>query len=105
MRSVPDDAIPDLAFSVNAPGESEDQGQTSPAGDQSITDSCGKEWWQEAIKVAEQVDNIQRALDLTKVVSLAFLTCFYFLNCEMSHVLYPPPTTAPITVSHSLCSV
>ncbi|KAI3458089.1 hypothetical protein Pfo_014752 [Paulownia fortunei] len=68
LRPVPNDVIPDPAFLFNLSGDSDSQGHTNPAGDESLTDSCKKEeWWHEAIKVAEQVEKIQKALDLTQM--------------------------------------
>ncbi|KAH6835040.1 DNA primase [Perilla frutescens var. hirtella] len=60
LREVPDDAIPDPVF-CNLPGESETR-------DERLTDSCKKEaWWLEAVRVAEGVEKIQKALDLTQM--------------------------------------
>ncbi|KAH6760565.1 DNA primase [Perilla frutescens var. hirtella] len=60
LREVPDDAIPDPVFR-NLPGESETR-------DERLTDSCKKEaWWLEAVRVAEDVEKIQKALDLTQM--------------------------------------
>ncbi|KAG8381247.1 hypothetical protein BUALT_Bualt06G0102700 [Buddleja alternifolia] len=68
LRPVPNDVIPDPAISFNFSGDSESQGHATPAGDVSLTGSCKKEeWWHEAIKIAEQVEQIQKALDLTQM--------------------------------------
>ncbi|KAL7107035.1 hypothetical protein ACP275_06G028600 [Erythranthe tilingii] len=65
LRSVPDDVIPYPTFHINQSGETDSQKHTNLS-DQ-ITDSCKKEWWHEAIKVAEQVEGIQKSLDLTQM--------------------------------------
>ncbi|KAL7146256.1 hypothetical protein ABFS83_06G028200 [Erythranthe nasuta] len=66
LRSVPDDVIPYPTFHINQSGETDSQKHTNLS-DQSFTDSCKKEWWHEAIKVAEQVEGIQKSLDLTQM--------------------------------------
>ncbi|XP_011076097.1 DNA-directed primase/polymerase protein isoform X2 [Sesamum indicum] len=67
LRPVPDDVIPDPALMFNLDGDNYSEEQTKPTVDGSFTDSCKKEWWHEAIKVAEQVEKIQKALDLTQM--------------------------------------
>ncbi|KAL0400685.1 UNVERIFIED_CONTAM: hypothetical protein Slati_4098400 [Sesamum latifolium] len=76
LRPVPDDVIPDPALMFNLDGDNYSEEQTKPTIDGSFTDSCKKEWWHEAIKVAEQVEKIQKALDLTQMVSLTSLLEF-----------------------------
>ncbi|KAL2227033.1 UNVERIFIED_CONTAM: hypothetical protein Sindi_2062000 [Sesamum indicum] len=76
LRPVPDDVIPDPALMFNLDGDNYSEEQTKPTVDGSFTDSCKKEWWHEAIKVAEQVEKIQKALDLTQMVSLTSLLDF-----------------------------
>ncbi|KAK6155642.1 hypothetical protein DH2020_009890 [Rehmannia glutinosa] len=67
LRPVPYDVIPEPDFLFNKSGDSENQGHTDPAAEESFLDSCKKEeWWHEAIKVAEQLEQIQKALDLTQ---------------------------------------
>lgn len=34
--------------------------------DKSIFSSCKKEWWLEAIRVADSIENVQKALDLSE---------------------------------------
>ncbi|PIN16283.1 hypothetical protein CDL12_11069 [Handroanthus impetiginosus] len=67
LRPVPNDVIPDFNFLFNPAEDSGSEGHTNPAGDECSTDSCKREWWHKAIKVAEQVENIQKALDLTQM--------------------------------------
>lgn len=68
LREVPDDVVPDPSFVCNLPGESEIEGQTKVGGGERLTDSCKKEkWWLEAVRVAEEVEKIQKALDLTQM--------------------------------------
>ncbi|KAL0304331.1 UNVERIFIED_CONTAM: DNA-directed primase/polymerase protein [Sesamum radiatum] len=76
LRPVPDDVIPDPALIFNLDGDNYSEEQTKPTVDGSFTDSCKKEWWHEAIKVAEQVEKIQKALDLTQMVRLTSLLEF-----------------------------
>ncbi|KAL8049581.1 hypothetical protein ABFX02_06G028500 [Erythranthe guttata] len=66
LRSVPDDVIPYPTFHINQSGETDSQKHINLS-DQSFADSCKKEWWHEAIKVAEQVEGIQKSLDLTQM--------------------------------------
>lgn len=90
LREVPDDAIPDPSFVRNLPGESEIEGQTKVGGDERLADSCKKEkWWLEAVRVAEEVEKIQKALDLTQMVSLTSLLSF--LIHSMYYLLIPKP--------------
>ncbi|KAK4384928.1 DNA-directed primase/polymerase protein [Sesamum angolense] len=67
LRPVPDDVIPDPALMFHLDGDEYSEEQTKPTVDGSFTDSCKKEWWHEAIKVAEQVEKMQKALDLTQM--------------------------------------
>lgn len=49
--------------------------------EKSITDSCSKDsWWVEAIKVAEDIENTQKSLDLTKMVSHTYKLLYFY--CE-----------------------
>ncbi|KAL8544106.1 hypothetical protein ACS0TY_004592 [Phlomoides rotata] len=65
LRPVPDEVLPESDFLCCVPGESEN---IDPADEERLIDSCGKqEWWHEAIKVAEEVEKIQRSLDLTQM--------------------------------------
>ncbi|KAG6391975.1 hypothetical protein SASPL_149739 [Salvia splendens] len=64
LREVPEDAIPDPVSFCNLPRGND----TSFAGDEKLIDSCRKEeWWIEAVRVAEEVEKIQTALDLTEM--------------------------------------
>ncbi|XP_047971083.1 DNA-directed primase/polymerase protein isoform X3 [Salvia hispanica] len=64
LREVPEDAIPDPVSFCNLPRGND----TSFAGDEKLIDSCRKEeWWIEAVRVAEEVEKIQTALDLTQM--------------------------------------
>ncbi|GFP81021.1 DNA-directed primase/polymerase protein [Phtheirospermum japonicum] len=86
LRPVPYDVIPDSDFPVNISGGNDNKGHVSASGDESLADSCKKdEWWHEAIKVAEQVEQIQKALDLTQMVSLPIL---FIINLN-----FGPPVT------------
>ncbi|XP_019264778.1 PREDICTED: DNA-directed primase/polymerase protein isoform X2 [Nicotiana attenuata] len=66
LRPVPDNVIPHSSISVNLPGHNLDWGQPTVNSDESIFSSCKKEWWLEAIRVADSVENVQKALDLTE---------------------------------------
>lgn len=77
LRPVPDEVLPEIDFLCSVPGES---GNINPVDEERLIDSCGKqEWWHEAIKVAEEVEQIQKALDLTLMVSSSLLT---FQSCQ-----------------------
>ncbi|XP_022865174.1 DNA-directed primase/polymerase protein [Olea europaea var. sylvestris] len=68
IRPIPDDVLPDSAFYFNLPGGCDNQGHVYLAGDESVPGSCKKEkWWLEAIEFADQVECIQKALELTGV--------------------------------------
>ncbi|GER51046.1 DNA primases [Striga asiatica] len=68
IRAVPDDVIPDPHFLFKFSGNIENEGQIGPAVEENGTDSCSKdEWWDEAVKVAEQVEQIQKALDMAQM--------------------------------------
>lgn len=47
-----------------------DEEQPTVTSDTSIFSSCKKEWWLEAVRVADSIENVQKALDLTEVVYL-----------------------------------
>lgn len=84
LRPVPDEVIPETDFLGSLSGESEN---TDPADEDRLVDSCGKqEWWHEAIKVAEEVEKIQKALDLTQMVSstspLNYLLILLLIVCS-----------------------
>lgn len=82
LRHVPDEVIPEPAFHFNLCGDTDCQGPTNPGDKERYIDSCRKEeWWHEAIKVAEQVEGIQKALDLTQMVSVTF-------SCLVTILLY-----------------
>ncbi|XP_009797263.1 uncharacterized protein [Nicotiana sylvestris] len=66
LRPVPDNVIPHLSISVNLPGHNLDWGKPTVNSDESIFSSCKKEWWLEAIRVADNIENVQKALDLTE---------------------------------------
>ncbi|KAL6508411.1 hypothetical protein OROHE_021953 [Orobanche hederae] len=67
LRPVPYDVIPDSDSFFDNSGDGK-KGNISPAGEESLTDSCMRdEWWHEAIKAAEQVEQLQKALDLTQM--------------------------------------
>ncbi|CAM8906010.1 unnamed protein product [Rhodiola kirilowii] len=84
MRVIPYEVFPDAAmfFDSVEPGKesvnntesqlneiSEEHGSLQQ--DSSITDSCKKDgWWLEAIKVAEDIENTQRMLELNTMVSV-----------------------------------
>ncbi|XP_009599576.1 uncharacterized protein LOC107776893 isoform X2 [Nicotiana tabacum] len=66
LRPVPDNVIPHSSISVNLPGHNLDWEQPTVNSDESIFSSCKKEWWLEAIRVADSVENVQKTLDLTE---------------------------------------
>lgn len=65
LRPVPNGVIPDPAVFLHLVGQSEVPLDTVSTPDQNLMDSCKKEWWTEAIRLADQVESIQRTLDLT----------------------------------------
>ncbi|CAA0812942.1 DNA primases [Striga hermonthica] len=68
IRTVPDDVISDPHSLLNFSGDIEIEGKIGPTVEKSGTDSCIKdEWWDEAVKVAEQVEQIQKALDMAQM--------------------------------------
>ncbi|XP_059289513.1 uncharacterized protein LOC132043042 isoform X2 [Lycium ferocissimum] len=66
LRPVPDNVIPHSSIPFNLPGHNLDEDQPTVTGDKSIFSSCKKEWWLEAIRVADNIENVQKALDLTE---------------------------------------
>ncbi|XP_060190078.1 uncharacterized protein LOC132619142 isoform X2 [Lycium barbarum] len=66
LRPVPDNVIPHSSIPFNLPGHNLDEDQPTVTGDKSIFSSCKKEWWLEAIRVADHIENVQKALDLTE---------------------------------------
>ncbi|KAK4726573.1 hypothetical protein R3W88_031490 [Solanum pinnatisectum] len=66
LRPVPDNAIPHSSISFNLPGHNLDEEQPTVTCDTSIFSSCKKEWWLEAVRVADSIENVQKALDLTE---------------------------------------
>ncbi|XP_055830768.1 uncharacterized protein LOC129899748 isoform X1 [Solanum dulcamara] len=66
LRPVPDNVIPHSSISLNLPGHNLDEEQPTVTSDKSIFSSCKKEWWLEAIRIADSIENIQKALDLTE---------------------------------------
>nr|XP_027110208.1 DNA-directed primase/polymerase protein-like isoform X3 [Coffea arabica] len=65
LRPVPNGVIPDPGVFLHLSGQTEVPVDTASTADQSLMDSCKKEWWTEAIRLADQVESIQRTLDLT----------------------------------------
>lgn len=77
LRPIPNDLFPDPYFTFDHARDSNDHGHTSSSGGESKAGNCEKEeWWFEVTKVADQVENLQKALDLTRVVSLTRFTEF-----------------------------
>ncbi|KZV35964.1 DNA-directed primase/polymerase protein [Dorcoceras hygrometricum] len=78
LRPIPDELFLDPSFTFGHSRGSNDHGRTSSSGGDSITGNRENEdWWLEATEVAQQVENLQKALDLTGVVSLtSFSKCF-----------------------------
>lgn len=70
LRPIPDSVIPDPAIFLHLAGRTEVPIDTILTSGQDLMDSCKKEWWTEAIRLADQVENIQRTLDLTGTVGL-----------------------------------
>nr|XP_019067213.1 DNA-directed primase/polymerase protein isoform X1 [Solanum lycopersicum] len=66
LRPVPDNVIPHSSISFNLPGHNMDEEQPTVTSDTSIFSSCKKEWWLEAVRVADSIENVQKALDLTE---------------------------------------
>ncbi|KAL7003487.1 hypothetical protein U1Q18_004641 [Sarracenia purpurea var. burkii] len=81
LRPIPKDAIPDATVffgSVGNNGDSADENIDCQLvengeehvilyGDESITDSCKKDgWWLEAVRAAEQIENMNKTLDLSE---------------------------------------
>ncbi|KAM3301562.1 DNA-directed primase/polymerase protein isoform X1 [Capsicum chacoense] len=66
LRPVPDNVIPHSSISVNLPGHNLDEEKPTVTSDKSISSSCKKEWWLEAVRVADSIENVQKALDLTE---------------------------------------
>ncbi|CAN4095207.1 unnamed protein product [Withania somnifera] len=66
LRPVPDNVIPHSSISFNLPGYNLDEEKPTVTSDKSISSSCNKEWWLEAIRVADSIENVQKALDLTE---------------------------------------
>ncbi|KAK4354256.1 hypothetical protein RND71_026450 [Anisodus tanguticus] len=66
LRPVPDNVLPHSSISFNLPGHNLDEEQPTVTSDKSIFSSCKKEWWLEAIRVADSVENVQKTLDLTE---------------------------------------
>ncbi|KAG9147640.1 hypothetical protein Leryth_015739 [Lithospermum erythrorhizon] len=64
LRNIPEDVLPDYSFSFNLAGGNEGQGPLSLTPDGSNMDSCRNDWWLEAIRVAEKLENTQKTLDL-----------------------------------------
>ncbi|XP_075496443.1 uncharacterized protein LOC142533517 [Primulina tabacum] len=68
LRPIPDDLFPDPSFTFDHARDSNDHGRTSSSGGESNRGNCEKEeWWLQVTKVADQVENLQKALDLTRV--------------------------------------
>lgn len=66
LRPVPDNVIPHSSISFNLPGHNMDEEQPTVTSDTSIFSSCKKEWWLEAVRVADSIENVQKTLDLTE---------------------------------------
>lgn len=86
LRPVPDNVIPHSSISFNLHGHNLDEEQPTVTSDKSIFSSCKKEWWLEAIRVADSIENVQKALDLSEVVyfhSQRFVNIFqiYLISC------------------------
>ncbi|KAL2527356.1 DNA primase [Abeliophyllum distichum] len=68
LRPIPDDVLPDSSCYFNLTRDCDDQGHVYLSGDESTPGNCKKEkWWLEAIEFADQVEHIQKALDLSGV--------------------------------------
>lgn len=71
MRLIPDDVVPDPSIFLNMSGHSAVQSHTIKMTDENMPDSCKKEeWWIEATRIADQIENTQKILDMTMMVSL-----------------------------------
>ncbi|KAL3524326.1 hypothetical protein ACH5RR_017160 [Cinchona calisaya] len=69
LRPIPDDVNPDPTNFLHLAGQNEVQMDTPSTTDQNLLDSCKKDsWWNEAMRLADKVENIQRKLDLTGMV-------------------------------------
>ncbi|CAI9092308.1 OLC1v1027508C1 [Oldenlandia corymbosa var. corymbosa] len=65
LRPLPEDVIPDPTNFQNSEGPTEIHVETMSPADGTMTDSCKKEWWSEAVRLADEAENVQKKLDLT----------------------------------------
>ncbi|KAI5657830.1 hypothetical protein M9H77_26623 [Catharanthus roseus] len=70
LRLIPDDVVPDPSIFLNMSGHSAVQSHTIKMTDENMPDSCKKEeWWIEATRIADQIENTQKILDMTMMDS------------------------------------
>nr|GMC68456.1 DNA-directed primase/polymerase protein isoform X2 [Ipomoea batatas] len=65
LRPIPGNVIAHCSVSFDLDSSNEGREHTTVATDGNIVDSCKKEWWIEAIRFAERVESIPKALDIS----------------------------------------